>query len=81
MIRIKEYDTREAKFTTQPSEKEFSCLQCSKPVSFRWKSPYYCPGCLCPMVDASGLMENKETRITYHKSGEVSIIHGKIYNG
>ena len=79
MIRIWEYEDSQYKFNACPTEKEFSCPACCKPLKFRGRSPFRCEACQEPMVDISGLMEDLETRISYHRFGEISVIHDQIF--
>jgi len=78
MIRVFKYHKLQAKLMLMPDEKEFSCEVCCKPIRFRGKSPYRCPGCAEPLPDISALMEDWETRVSYHKFGEVAIVHADI---
>ena len=78
MIRISEYHDIKANLLLLPNEKEFSCPMCSKPIRFRSRSPYLCPACAEPQADISSLMEDPETRMAYHRFGEVAIIHADV---
>ena len=78
MIRIFEYHNMRENFLLLPNEKEFHCEVCNKSLKFRGKSPYRCSGCAQPLPDATALMEDPETRASYHKFGEVAIIHADV---